>query len=194
MLFKEKTLQVLPNPWSALDRYGIPCGVCPRDVDADAGGPGRFVGAKVCKKHTEILQKLDKDDTLRSAMQRTFFEYLGHPSLEPGLAEHLARCSPVEVPKTEYYLERIREGALFAADKETAALAGVHFVPPAKALSARFAPPAAPDAPEPSANATEATSDATEASAAATNTPAGDTAEALTTEQPPAKKLKGSAK
>ncbi len=129
-----QTLLVYPNPWAAFDRNGVPCGVCPRDPEADAGGPGRFVGARVDSKNTRVLQDFAAGYTAkfgaavakklaeqehRSPIQATFYEYLGVASLDPELADKLSAKEPVEIPATKYYKDRIREGSLLAADKAT---------------------------------------------------------------------------
>jgi hypothetical protein len=130
-----QTLRVYPNPWAAFDKNGVPCGVCPRDPDADAGGPGQFVGARVDKKNTRVLQdfaaayaakfgpalaaKLANQEH-RSPIQATFYEYLGIASSDLELAEKLAAKDPIEIPATKYYKDRLREGALIPADRATA--------------------------------------------------------------------------
>lgn len=117
-----KTIKVLPNPWAAVDQFGLPCGVCPRDPDADAGGPGQYVGARVDPKQTEILQKLEKHE-MRSARQKTVFSFMGRPANDPGLAEHLLNAEPIEIPLTNYYRDRIREGAIVCRTQKDAQLA-----------------------------------------------------------------------
>lgn len=138
-----QTLLVYPNPWSAFDKNGVPCGVCPRDPDADAGGPGQYVGARVDKKNTKVLQDfaalhgggargaaLAKHE-LRSPIQATFYEYMGVPSQDPELAELLAKKDPIEIPATKYYRDRLQEGSLIAANAETAKAARLRgFTPP----------------------------------------------------------------
>src|SRR5215216_859286 len=110
------TLRVLPNPWSAFDKDGHPCGVCPRDPDADAGGPGHYVGARVDPKRTKVLQDFGKmaAHELRSPLQSTKYVYLGISSDDPELATKLIAATPIEIPRTKYYCDRIREGALLS--------------------------------------------------------------------------------
>lgn len=156
-----QTLLVYPNPWSAFDKNGVPCGVCPRDPEADAGGPGQFVGARVDRKNTKVLQdfaaihggggrgaKMAAHE-LRSPMQTTHYEYMGVASLDPELAVSLAAKDPIEIPATKYYKERLREGSLIAATQATAAAARAPFTPP-KDFFAHRAPKleAASEAPE----------------------------------------------
>lgn len=144
-------LFVLPNPYSAFDKDGHPCGVCPRDPDADAGGPGQFVGARVDSDKTEVLQNFGKNapHELRSPMQSTKYSYLGVASDDLELATKLSDKDPIRLPCTRYYRDRLVEGSILAADSQTAKLASVpHFVA-AKAHLARYAPallPVSPDA------------------------------------------------
>src|SRR5688572_20109103 len=121
-----QTLRVYPNPWAAFDRNGVPCGICPRDPEADAGGGGKFVGARVDAKNTKVLDDFAKayaakfgasvasklaEQEHRSPRQATFYEYMGVPSQDPALAEKLAAKDPIEIPATKYYKDRLREGA-----------------------------------------------------------------------------------
>jgi hypothetical protein len=148
-----QTLLVYPNPWSAFDKNGVPCGVCPRDPVVDAGGPGQFVGARIDPKNTKVLQdfaalhgggargaKLARHE-LRSPMQATFYEYLGIASQDPELAEQMASKDPVEIPSTKYYRDRLQEGSLIAADQATAKAARLNvFTEPAEFFKFRQLP------------------------------------------------------
>lgn len=125
-----KTIKVLPNPWSAIDSDGVPCGVCPRDPDSDGGAPGQYVGAKVCKENTKVLQRLRQGDDLRSARQKTIFSYLGKPAVSPDLGSHLLAAEPIEIPLTSYYRERLMERSIVCVDAESAGLARVPFFDP----------------------------------------------------------------
>jgi hypothetical protein len=179
------TLSVYPNPWAAFDKNGVPCAVCPRDPEADGGVPGSYVGARVDKKHTKVLQdfaagyvakfgaavaKKLAEQEHRSPIQATYYEYLGISALDPELAEKLAAKAPIEIPATKYYKERIREGALIAADKATATRCKVAgWAEPAAYFAARALSKAAVEAVEAIAEgadaATETTSDAAPADA-----------------------------
>lgn len=158
-----QTLLVYPNPWAAFDKNGVPCGVCPRDPEADAGGPGRFVGARVDSKNTRVLQdfaagyvakfgaavaKKLAEQEHRSPIQATYYEYLGISSLDAELAEKLSAKQPVEIPATKYYKDRLREGALIAADKATSDKVRLPmFTPPAAYFASRALKPVAPAEP-----------------------------------------------
>lgn len=154
-----QTLRVYPNPFAALDKHGTPCGLCPRDPDADAGGPGLFVGARPDKKNTQILQDFQTEHTeklgaragamaakgeIRSPMQLTRYEFMGVSSLDPELAAKLAAKDPIEIPATKYYKAELRSGSLIPADIETSRAAKLpRFVPPAEFFK-RYAPAPAP--------------------------------------------------
>lgn len=140
-----QTMRVYPNPFSAFDRDGHPCGVCPRDPESDGGGPGQFVGARIDNKATQVLQDFGKSTKfgdhalheLRSPLQKTKYSYLGVASSDPELATLLAGKDPVEIPVTSYYKERIREGSIVPADAETAKRARTPFTPPAQLFAFR---------------------------------------------------------
>jgi hypothetical protein len=150
-------MRVYPNPFSAFDRDGDPCGVCPRDPESDGGGPGQFVGARIDRKETRVLQDFGKSvkfgdhsqHELRSPLQKTKYSYLGISSNDPELAASLASKDPVEIPVTSYYKERIREGSIVPADAETAKRARVPFTPPSQlfAFQSMKNAPAAEEAP-----------------------------------------------
>lgn len=172
-----RTLRVYPNPWAARDMHGLPCGVCPRDPDSDGGGPGQFVGARVSRAATKVLQEVpEQEQQLRSPMQRTVYEYLGVPSSDPELAAKLAAADPITVPRTKYYRQRIAEGALIAADEETAQAGRRPFIDPAKHF-ARFRPkpkanPEQESAPDASTSESAGSSGASSPAAATADSPA----------------------
>jgi hypothetical protein len=119
--------------------------VCPRDPESDGGGPGRFVGARVDAKGTEVLQDFGKNakHELRSAMQRTRYEYMGIASSDPELGSKLAAKEPIELPVTKYYKDRLRDGAILPADKATAEVARLRaFTPASLLLNGRSKAPA----------------------------------------------------
>lgn len=147
------TLKVYPNPWSARDKAGLPCGVCPRDPESDGGGPGQYVGARVDRRRTEVLQVLAKGDDLRSPMQRTVYEYMGIASDDPELAAKLFACAPIELPRTKYYRDRIADRSLLCADKATAESARFKAFVPVAEIGKRYSPKPAPAIASPAAEA-----------------------------------------
>lgn len=187
-----QTLRVYPNPFAAVDKHGTPCGLCPRDPDADAGGPGLFVGARPCKKNTHILQDFQTEHSeklgaragamaakgeIRSPMQLTRYEFMGISSLDPELAAKLAAKDPIEIPATKYYKAELRSGSLIPADIETSRAAKLpRFVTPAEYFK-RYAP-ALPETPglEPLPTSPDAEGNLLEGSAL----PEGETREGIT--------------
>lgn len=111
------TLLVYPNPWLALDKNGVPCAVCPRDPDKDAGGPLQFVGARIDRGKTRVTQKLEKGDDLRSPLQTTQYEYMGIAADDPELRQKLFALDPIEIPSTRYYRERLRDRSLLSSNE-----------------------------------------------------------------------------
>lgn len=123
-------LKVYPNPFTARDAHGMPCGVVP--VESDGPNLG-YVGAEVDRDATQTLRK---EQTARfigrrsnkplevvtiSGRQRTYWKYLGITAAE--LLENpqaLLRKTPVAVELSAYYLRRILRGELLLADEESA--------------------------------------------------------------------------
>ncbi len=141
-------LLVYPNPWANLDKDGEPCAVCPRDIDGDGGGATQYVGARLDRNRTKVLQdfaalngggprgaELAKHE-LRSPLQSTKYTYMGIASNDPQLAAKLLEREPIALPRTKYYRDRIAEGALLPANAETAAAGRLRrFVPPLERLA-----------------------------------------------------------
>jgi hypothetical protein len=115
MLHRSRTLRVLPNPYAALDGYGRPAGIVPCDPHEHTPDR-RFVGAHIADV---VVHDDFPSHELRSNRQDTRWGFA---------------TEPVEIPRTHYYVERLREGALFPADEATARMAGIPFESPAKRL------------------------------------------------------------
>lgn len=116
-----------------LDPEGRPCHVVP-----SLEGSRRMVGARFCEKHTKLrdVTKANQAHTVGNIWkppQRTVYAFLGVTAYETEphqLAAELAKVKePVELPKTEQCKQRLLEGALIAADKETADEVGLPFLP-----------------------------------------------------------------
>jgi hypothetical protein len=119
----DRLLSVLPNPYHALGPTGQPAGVVMFEPDpggfSSASWRG-YVGARIDEKNTVVRDVLALGD-IRSARQDTAYTFDTH--------------TPVAVPISPYYLERLREGSLLAADARTARIAGVKFVDPGEAIA-----------------------------------------------------------
>jgi hypothetical protein len=112
------TLRVYPNPYVHLDHEGRPAGACPVDP---AHQPDRraWVGASLDREKTVITDEPQAGER-RSPTQVTVFAFA---------------CEVQELPASAYYLDRLRDGELIAADAATARMAGVAFIPPRTALA-----------------------------------------------------------
>jgi hypothetical protein len=106
----KRTLLVLPNPFIHLDEDGEPMGACPADP-VHAGKRRMWIGAELDPVRTVVEKRpptagkarlADADD--RDLDQVTKFSFV---------------TQPVEIPMTTYYLQRIRDGELLAADRQT---------------------------------------------------------------------------
>ena len=132
------TLSVIANPFAALDHEGRPAGVVLLDpvehhpygehtTDAVTGQPRyeprRYVGAEIDAEATQVVRRAGAQGLGSSAqfdLQDTVWKFSAEPQT---------------VPQTHYYLDRLRDGELFAADPATARLAGKPFVEPKEALA-----------------------------------------------------------
>lgn len=114
-----ETLRVVCNPFAHLDHLGRPAGACPCDPVGHTPDR-RWVGARIHER-TTLTEKLSREDaSVRSAAQNTEFDFT--PDVQT-------------IPKTPYYLDRLRDGELLAADAMTARAAGLPFVEPSTALA-----------------------------------------------------------
>lgn len=120
-----KTLNLVANPWAAIDAEGLPSGQCLRDPVED-GAPG-YVGARIVGA-VELRPKVTRNVN-------------GVTQVISG-ARHLLTWEfdpkPVKVPNTGYYRDRAGKAPfeLFAGDARTAAALGQDFVEPAKQIEA----------------------------------------------------------
>jgi hypothetical protein len=104
---RSRYINVLPNPWSALDDQGNPCGICP--VDPGLSTRRDFVGARF--ESAEVIEKIPEGD-LRHPRQYNNWVFSEEP---------------VRVEATPYYLEKLRSAELLPADAEAAKAAGIGF-------------------------------------------------------------------
>lgn len=135
-----KFLQVYPNPYGCaphctLDKMGLPAGRPPTDPVQD-GSNRKWVGVRTDRIRTKITQKLQKADDSRSARQTTVLSYMGISAQEltPGA---LAKRDSLKIPRTRFYLQQIRAGALIPADEPSARAAAVKFEKVADVLKRR---------------------------------------------------------
>src|SRR5688572_8375410 len=120
-----KELRVLPNPWTHIHIYADdvprPAGTVGVAMVEHVPAPNRYVGARALR--ADEIQALQTRQIGKHAVvtqpRRTeiYWEYSKEPE---------------KIPNTAYYREQIKNGSLFAADKETASAAGIEFVEPSK--------------------------------------------------------------
>lgn len=115
-------INVVPNPWLALDAKGRPCAVVPVDFEKHSQNR-RWVGADLMAVETR------KQETQRVGKHTQVTVEARH--------EHRWKfaTSPVAVPISDYYIDRLRRGELLPGDEECARSAGVPFVSPDKTLA-----------------------------------------------------------
>lgn len=130
-----KMLQVIPNPYGVLDADGKPTAIVPCH---SRHAPGEFVGATyklvVAEKkdeaeYVDLKQTINGKTSVRSVLSK----------YDRSKASFTFSTEPVQVPADGtagvYYRDRVREGALIAADPYTAQKCGVEFVQPEKVLA-----------------------------------------------------------
>jgi len=127
-----KMLQVIPNPYGVLDADGKPTAVVPCH---SRHAPGEFVGATRTMIESEPAQYVDVSRVVGG--KKVVEQKLAQ--LDRSKASFAFSTEPVQVPADGnvgvYYRDRVREGALIAADKFTAQKCGVQFELPEKILA-----------------------------------------------------------
>lgn len=134
---QSRTLNVYANPYASLDHEGRPSGTVLLDpvehhpygeptIDGVTGDhrwePRRYVGAELDTDKTKIIRRATAHGLGQSAqshLQDTVWKFSSEPQ---------------SLPLTNYYLARLRDGEIFPADAETAAVIGRRFVPYEEAL------------------------------------------------------------
>jgi hypothetical protein len=107
MPLPKKTLRVLPNPWGHIHPELGPQSACPID-NGGRGGDRLWVGAEVDPERSEPSREPGKGDTSGRGA-RAVFRFTD---------------DAVTVPRSPYYLDRLRDGDLVPADGETLQLVG----------------------------------------------------------------------
>jgi len=125
-------LQVIPNPYGVLDADGKPTAIVPCH---SRHAPGEFVGATRTMIESEPAQYVDVSRVVggKKVVEQKLAQY------DRSKASFTFSTEPVGVPADGtvgvYYRDRVREGALIAADKFTAQKCGVQFEQPEKVLA-----------------------------------------------------------
>ena len=125
MSLRPKTINVLPNPWCALDGEGRAAGVC--DVDPDLLGVSR-IGAKVAAVNVEQMsaqQRRTAERRLQAPRQSITWEFDTENPVETRFTGDAAAV----------IMRKVRNLELLPADAQAAKLCGVKFREPARALA-----------------------------------------------------------
>lgn len=125
-------LQVIPNPYRVLDADGKPTAIVPCH---SKHAPGEFVGAT---KTLVVESPAEFVDVKRKVGDREVKE-AKLAAFDRSKASFTFSFEPVGVPGEGaaggYYLKRVREGSLIAADQATARACGVAHVAPKDVLA-----------------------------------------------------------
>lgn len=120
------TLNVLANPYSAIDHDGIPSGTCPADPQHGAGAL-RWPGARIDVSETRLLPHPDQNSVHPKSQDRS----------QPQITRWAFSAEPEVIPATHHYVVAVRDGDLVAADEPTAKRCGIPFVEPMLVLATR---------------------------------------------------------
>jgi hypothetical protein len=117
MPLPKTTIRVLPNPWGFIHHELGPQGRC----HEDAGGRGstpRYIGAEPCPDKTRKLTDYESQpNETRLDVWTSVFRF---PSLDSTLLGPAPGFEKgIELPKTPYYLDRLRDGDLIPADERS---------------------------------------------------------------------------
>lgn len=118
MPLPKKTIRVFPNPWGFIHHELGPQGRCHEDTGGRGSDP-RYIGADYDHANTKKLTDFEtKPNETRLDVWSVPFIY---PALNASLTGPAADCKDgIELPKTAYYLDRLRDGDLIPADERSA--------------------------------------------------------------------------
>lgn len=118
MPLPKKTIRVLPNPWGFVHHELGPQGRCHEDTGGRGSDP-RYIGAHICPTDTLKLTDFESNPgETRLDEWKIVFKF---PSLDAALLAPAPDFKDgIELPKTPYYLDRLRDGDLIPADARTA--------------------------------------------------------------------------
>jgi hypothetical protein len=114
MPLPKKTIRVLPNPWGFIHHELGPQGSCHEDTGGRGSTP-RYIGAELDTDRIKRLAEYEKEPTeTRLDPWLIVFRF---PALNAELlAPAVGFEKGIELPKTPYYLDRLRDGDLIPAD------------------------------------------------------------------------------
>jgi hypothetical protein len=116
MPLPKKTVRVLPNPWAFVHHDHGPQGVCHRDTGGRGSEPA-FIGAELDPVKTQITEQREAQDP-RNSRQVTSFRFPALNAKLDGPSDEFK--GGIELPKTPYYLDRLRDGDLVPVDRTAA--------------------------------------------------------------------------
>lgn len=117
MPIPKNTIRVLPNPWIFIHHELGPQGHC----HVDTGGRGsdlRYVGAEDDPGRIKLVHDYESNPT--ETRLNVHVQAWRFPALDASLTKPAQGFEQgIELPKTHYYLDRLRDGDLIPADKRT---------------------------------------------------------------------------
>jgi hypothetical protein len=114
MPLPKKTIRVFPNPWAFIHHEIGPQGRCHEDTGGRGSTP-RYIGSEPCPEKTVKLADYESQpNETRLDPWLVFFKF---PALDASLlAPAKGFEQGIPLPKTAYYLDRLRDGDLIPAD------------------------------------------------------------------------------
>jgi hypothetical protein len=136
MPLPKKTIRVLPNPWAFIHHELGPQGHCHEDTGGRGTDP-RYIGADYDRESTKLVHDYEsKPNETRLNIHVQAWEF---PVLEASLLKPAKGFEDgIELAKTAYYLDRLRDGDLIPAD-ERSGEHGARFASLAEAKAAGIA-------------------------------------------------------
>lgn len=115
MPLPKKTIRVFPNPWGFIHHETGPQGHCHEDTGGRGSTP-RYIGAELCPNKTVKVTNFDETDPNETRLNEWKIHFR-FPSLDAKLTGPSDEFKDgIELPKTPYYLDRLRDGDLIPAD------------------------------------------------------------------------------
>lgn len=137
MPLPKKTIRVFPNPWGFIHHETGPQGHCHEDTGGRGSTP-RYIGAEICPDKTHQVTDYDESDPgeTRLNVHEIHWRFPTLNATLTGPSEEFK--NGIELPKTPYYLDRLRDGDLIPAD-ERSGEHGARFASLAEARTAGIA-------------------------------------------------------
>lgn len=118
MPLPKKTIRVFPNPWGFIHHETGPQGHCHEDTGGRGSDP-RYIGSHVCPADTvKLIDYESQAGDTRHDVWKIVFRFAALDAKLSGPSSEFK--DGIELPKTAYYLDRLRDGDLIPADVRTA--------------------------------------------------------------------------